>query len=198
MSEKSIVFDNVSFSYDGKTNIVNNLSFSVESGSFVSIIGDNGSGKTTIAKLICSILEPVSGEVRTNGYAGLIFQNPVNQMVGLTVEEEVAFGPENLGLDREEIRNRVDKALKDVGLSGLEKELVSNLSGGQAQALAIAGILAMNSSIIVCDESLSMLDNPSKKRVMTLLKNLCKKGKTVVFITNDIDETDGSDKVLEL
>lgn len=198
MHDNSVVFNQVSFSYEKEDFTVKDLSFEIKKGSFCSIIGKNGSGKTTVAKLICGLLEPQEGQITTDGYAGLIFQNPQNQMVGLTVEEEVAFGLENMGIESSKIREKVFQVLKDVKLNGLEKRLVETLSGGQVQALAIAGVLAMDSKIIVCDESLSMLDASAKKRVLKLLHNLCKKGKTVVYITNEPDETADSDMVMEL
>lgn len=194
----SLVFDNVTFSYGKDNPVFKQLSFSVERGSFFSVIGDNGSGKSTLAKLICGLLKPQSGTIKTSGYAGLVFQNPQNQMVGLTVEEEVAFGPENIGLPPLNIKSGVESALLTVGLKGLENQLVENLSAGQVQALAIAGILAMDSDIIVCDESLSMLDCKSRINILNILHGLCKNGKTVVYITNDLEEIDQSDAVLEL
>lgn len=198
MKDKSIVFGKVCFSYEKGQEVIHDLSFEIKQGCFCTILGDNGSGKSTVAKLICSVLEPTGGSVSVEGYAGLVFQNPVNQMVGLTVEEEVAFGPENLGLSSSEIKSKVSDALQQVGLSGKEKDLVETLSGGQVQALALAGILAMDSQIIVCDESLSMLDFNSKNETLALLHKLSKQGKTVVYITNDVDETKDSDMVLEL
>lgn len=198
MKDKSIVFDKVCFSYEKGQEVIHDLSFEIKQSCFCTILGDNGSGKSTVAKLICSVLEPTGGSVSVEGYAGLVFQNPVNQMVGLTVEEEVAFGPENLGLSSSEIKSKVSDALQQVGLSGKEKDLVETLSGGQVQALALAGILAMDSQIIVCDESLSMLDFNSKNETLALLHKLSKQGKTVVYITNDVDETKDSDMVLEL
>jgi len=180
-------------------------------GQFIVVIGRNGSGKSTFARLLNALLLPVEGTVIVNGIdtrneekvweirrsVGMVFQNPDNQIVGTIVEEDVAFGPENLGLPTEEIKNRVADALEAVGISEYSKYAPHLLSGGQKQRVAIAGILAMKPECIVLDEATSMLDPIGRKEVMNVLKKLNKEeGITVIHITHHMDEASMADRVI--
>ena len=209
MTENILEFQNVSFRYEGSSEkeqlplAVRDVSFSVKKGDFVAILGHNGSGKSTLAKLSNSILLPESGKVLVNGMdtadeslsydirrtVGVVFQNPDNQIVASVVEEDVAFGPENLGVPPEEIRKRVDNALKAVGMYEYRKHEPHKLSGGQKQRVAIAGMIAMLPECIVLDEPTAMLDPRGRKEVMdTILKLNREMGMTVVFITHVMEE----------
>lgn len=214
--EDFIRFENVKFSYDpeeGVTpqNVIDGVSFSVEKGSFVCILGHNGSGKSTLAKLTNAILRPVSGKVYVGGMdtsdpnreneirrtVGMVFQNPDNQIVATIVEDDVAFGPENLGVDPEEIRKRVDDALKSVGMYEFRHKEPHKLSGGQKQRIAIAGVIAMQTECIVLDEPTAMLDPRGRKSVMETVMRLNKEmGITVLFITHYMDEAVCADRVI--
>ena len=209
-----IELKDVSFSYPSGTAVaLSGLSLSVQAGSFVAVMGANGSGKSTFAKLLDALEKPSSGSVLVNGLptsdsasveqirrtVGLVFQNPDNQIIGSTVEEDVAFGPENLGLEPLQIGERVDSALKAVGLCGLEEENPSSLSGGQTQLLAVAGVLAMDVSCIVLDEATSMLDAGGRARLLSVLKNLNEEKKlTIILITHDPDEAAFADRIIVL
>ena len=190
---------------------VRDVSFSVKKGDFVAILGHNGSGKSTLAKLSNSILLPESGKVLVNGMdtadeslsydirrtVGVVFQNPDNQIVASVVEEDVAFGPENLGVPPEEIRKRVDNALKAVGMYEYRKHEPHKLSGGQKQRVAIAGMIAMLPECIVLDEPTAMLDPRGRKEVMdTILKLNREMGMTVVFITHFMEEAVRASRVI--
>ncbi len=216
MEEKILIkFDDVSFSYDDEdTNMtlaVEHISFTVKRGEFVVILGRNGSGKSTIAKLSNSIYVPADGKVTVDGddtaisenempirkKVGVVFQNPDNQIVASIVEEDVAFGPENLGLPHEEIRTRVDEALKSVGMYDYRHHETHRLSGGQKQRVAIAGMIAMRPECIVLDEPTAMLDPQGRRDVMNTVKSLNKKyGMAVVFITHFMDEAVNADKII--
>lgn len=210
-----IKFDDVSFSYDDEdTNMilaVEHISFTVKRGEFVVILGRNGSGKSTIAKLSNSIYVPAYGKVTVDGddtaisenempirkKVGVVFQNPDNQIVASIVEEDVAFGPENLGLPHDEIRTRVDEALKSVGMYDYRYHETHRLSGGQKQRVAIAGMIAMRPECIVLDEPTAMLDPQGKRDVMNTVKSLNEKyGMAVVFITHFMDEAVNADKII--
>ncbi|MDE6384815.1 MAG: ATP-binding cassette domain-containing protein [Eubacterium sp.] len=188
-----IRFDDVDFSYlsDDEENheeieVIKNLNLSIEEGSFVAVLGHNGSGKSTIAKLINGILVPKSGTVTVDGITtetednvfeirknvGMVFQNPDNQIVASVVEEDVAFGVENLGVPSAEIRRRVDEALKTVGMYELREKAPHKLSGGQKQRVAVAGIIAMKPKCIVLDEPTAMLDPSGRKEVIDTIKKL--------------------------
>lgn len=201
--------EDVCHSY-GSTEVLNSLSLRIESGRFTVLAGRNGSGKTTAAKLLNALIIPEKGRVIVDGFdsrdkssileirkrIGLVFQNPDNQIVADTVEDDVAFGPENLGLPSSEIRHRVDVSLKAMGLYERRLDDPSSLSGGQKQKLAIAGILAMKPQCIVLDESLSMLDPPSRSEILHLLRRLCDEdGLAVLLITHDMEEAAFSDYV---
>lgn len=202
---------NIVFSYEEGAEILKDFSLSIEKGSFVAILGHNGSGKSTLAKLLNGLNLPDSGKVLIDGIdtadeekamdirnkVGLVFQNPDNQIVATIVEEDVAFGPENLGLDRKEIRKRVDESLEAVGMQEYMRHEPHRLSGGQKQRVAIAGILAMQPECVVFDEPTAMLDPRGRKDVMSIIKKLNKEmGKTVVLITHYMDEATKADRVV--
>lgn len=213
-----IEFENVDFSYtvddegDGtqEVEVIKNLNLSIEKGSFVAVLGHNGSGKSTIAKLTDGILFPQKGKVTVDGIVtkddesifdvrkkvGMVFQNPDNQIVASIVEEDVAFGVENLGYPPEECRRRVDNALKSVGMYELREMAPHKLSGGQKQRVAIAGIIAMKPQCIVLDEPTAMLDPSGRQEVMSTIKMLNKEGITIVLITHYMDEAVQADRVV--
>lgn len=210
-----IKFDNVSFSYDDEDAIkdyaVENISFEVKKGEFVAVLGRNGSGKSTVAKLSNSIYIPSSGKVYADGddtsvpenelpirkKVGVVFQNPDNQIVASIVEEEVAFGPENLGVEPVELRRRVDDALKAVGMYEYRRHETHRLSGGQKQRIAIAGMIAMMPQCLVLDEPTAMLDPQGRRDVMQTVKKLNKEnGMSVVFITHFMEEAVNADKII--
>ncbi|MGL5440268.1 MAG: energy-coupling factor transporter ATPase [Filifactoraceae bacterium] len=194
-----------------KNKAIDNLSIEVKAGEFVVIIGHNGSGKSTLAKHLNAILHPSSGEVWIAGMntkvgeqlwdirqsAGMVFQNPDNQLVATVVEEDVAFGPENLGLEKSVIRKRVDEALKSVGMIEFAKKAPHNLSGGQKQRVAIAGIIAMKPKCIIFDEPTAMLDPHGRKDVLSTIEKLNKEeGITIIHITHFMEEAVNADRVL--
>lgn len=196
---------------NGDEPVIDNLNLKIKRGSFTVILGHNGSGKSTLAKLLNGLYKPTSGSILVNGIdttdadneidikrtVGLVFQNPDNQLIASVVEEDVAFGPENLGLSPKEIRNRVDMALKSVDMYEFRKFAPSKLSGGQKQRVAIAGIIAMQPECIVLDEPTAMLDPSGRKEVIGTLHRLNKeKGITVVLITHYMDEAEFSDRVI--
>lgn len=208
--ENFIELKNVCFSYDEKQ-VLNNISLDIKKGEFVALLGHNGCGKSTIAKLFNVLQKPDSGVIKIDGVipeteddiynirskVGLILQNPDNQLVATIVEEDVAFGPENLGVPPKEIRMRVDEALKSVGMYEYRKHAPHKLSGGQKQRVAIAGIIAMQPSCIVLDEPTAMLDPKGRQEVMDTIKFLNKeKGITIILITHYMDEAVQSDRVV--
>lgn len=196
---------------DGERNAVDGVNLKVEKGEFVAILGHNGSGKSTLAKCINGLYQPLQGDVLVDemntkneediwnirGRAGMVFQNPDNQIVATIVEEDVAFGAENLGLPQEEIRRRVDYALDAVEMADYKDAEPHKLSGGQKQRVAIAGILAMNPDYIVMDEPTAMLDPVGRKEVMnTILKLNREENKTVLLITHFMNEAVQADRVV--
>ena len=202
---EAVHFDNVKYTYrdDDSTFAVNGVTLTIREGEFVAILGRNGSGKSTLAKLINALLEPVSGRVTVFGMdtldekntfeirksAGMVFQNPDNQTVASIVEDDVAFGPENIGVPREEIGRRIDFALKAVGMEKFRHATPSRLSGGQKQRIAIAGVLAILPKIMILDESTAMLDPKGRREVMDVVRRLNKEqGMTVILITHFMDE----------
>lgn len=211
-----IVLKGVSYSYSlgegSSLKALKNLSFSVEKGEFVALVGMNGSGKSTLAKLLNGLFVPSSGEILIDGLstsdekntfeirkkAGMVFQNPDNQMVATIIEDDVAFGPENIGVPREEIVQRVDEALEAVGMNEYRKRSASKLSGGQKQRIAIAGVLAMRPEILILDESTSMLDPNGRKEIMAIAKKLNEHGITVINITHNMDEAVLADRIIVL
>ncbi|MGN0173456.1 MAG: energy-coupling factor transporter ATPase [Acutalibacteraceae bacterium] len=208
---KFIEVKNVDFAYEEGGEILKDFSLEIEKGSFVAILGHNGSGKSTLAKLLNGLNLPDKGKVYIDGIdtadddkaleirnrVGLVFQNPDNQIVATIVEEDVAFGPENLGLPREEIRKRVDESLEAVGMSEYMRHEPHRLSGGQKQRVAIAGIIAMQPDCVVFDEPTAMLDPRGRKDVMNIIAKLNKEmNKTVVLITHYMDEAAKADRVV--
>lgn len=215
MSDTFIKFDNVSFAYDPEEEqpirAVNDFSLSVPEGQFLAILGHNGCGKSTVAKLVNGILVPTKGKVTIAGMdtadedktvdirrnVGMVFQNPDNQIVATIVEDDVAFGPENLGVEPAEIRKAVDAALKAVGMYEFRKREPHRLSGGQKQRVAIAGVIAMNTKCIVMDEPTAMLDPQGRKEVIDTVMKLNKEfGITVILITHFMDEAVKADRVV--
>ena len=215
MEQKILIrFDDVSFSYDDdeqQTPAVEHISFEVNKGEFVAVLGRNGSGKSTVAKLSNSIYIPSSGKVTVDGddtsvaenelpirkKVGVVFQNPDNQIVASIVEEDVAFGPENLGVEPKELRLRVDEALKSVGMYEYRRHETHRLSGGQKQRVAIAGMIAMRPRCLVLDEPTAMLDPQGRRDVMKTVKSLNKNmGMAVVFITHFMDEAVKADRII--
>ena len=202
----------VSFTYDGEAFALSGASAQVERGEFVCILGGNGSGKSTLAKHLNALLVPDKGRVEVCGmdtserqhtYAirqssGMVFQNPDDQLVASLVEDDVAFGPENLGVPTAELRQRVAQRLEDVGLSGFEKHETHALSGGQKQRVAIAGALAMNPEILILDEASAMLDPRGRKGLMRVVRSLNDQGMTVVMITHFMEEAALADRVIVL
>jgi energy-coupling factor transport system ATP-binding protein len=191
--------------------VLQGLNLEIERGTFVAVLGHNGSGKTTLAKHLNAILLPMGGRVLVDGLdtaderllleirkrVGMVFQNPDNQIVANVVEEDVAFAPENLGYPPEEIRRRVDEALKTVGMYEYREHAPHLLSGGQKQRIAIAGVLAMNPSCIVFDESTAMLDPVGRESVVKIIRELRASGRvTVVLITHHMEETIDADRVI--
>ena len=209
-----IELKNVSFKYTGETeNAVSDVSLSINEGDFITILGRNGSGKSTLARLFNALLIPDKGEVIVGGIktsdkarlfdvrkkVGVVFQNPDNQLVSSIVEDDVAFGPENLGLPRKEIKERIDFALNAVGMEEFRHSSPERLSGGQKQRIAIAGVLAIKPSVLVLDESTAMLDPKGRDEVIKIAEKLNKEqGITVINITHYMDEALSSDKIIVL
>ena len=220
MSEIYIHAKDLCFSYrdgDGRSEspALHDFSVDIRRGEYVAVLGHNGSGKSTFAKLLNLILEPTAGELTVNGVeltrkdlsdaeilalrknVGMVFQNPDNQMVATVVEQDVAFGPENLGIAREEIRARVDSALAAVGMTQYAKHEPHRLSGGQKQRVAIAGVLAMLPECIIFDESTAMLDPGGRREVLDTIRMLNReKGITVLNITHYMEEAAQADRVI--
>lgn len=205
MSEEFIIeCENVKFSYpESPTFAVNNVSFAVKKGEFLSIIGHNGSGKSTLSRLFNGLLEPDDGKIKVLGmdlaegrnalevrkHVGIVFQNPDNQMVASIVEDDVAFGPENVGIEREEIGRRIDWALKAVGMEKYRNSTPTRLSGGQKQRIAVAGVLAVKPDVLILDESTAMLDPKGRTEVIEVVRRLNKEeGITVILITHFMEE----------
>ncbi len=212
-----IEFDSVSFAYEEDDeslvagNVIENMNLKIEKGDFVAVLGHNGCGKSTLAKLCNAILVPQQGKVYIDGIdtadedrlydirqrVGMVFQNPDNQIVATIVEDDVAFGPENLGVEPAEIRQRVDEALKNVGMYEFRTFEPHKLSGGQKQRVAIAGIIAMKPDCIVLDEPTAMLDPRGRREVMATVKRLNEEyGITVIFITHYMDEAVKANRVI--
>ncbi|MEE1038274.1 MAG: energy-coupling factor transporter ATPase [Eubacterium sp.] len=213
--DKFINIENLVFSYQHteehrNKKVINDVSFAIEKGSFTAVIGKNGSGKSTLSKNINALLLPTSGAIYVNGMdtkveeniwdirqvAGMVFQNPDNQLVSSIVEDDVAFGPENLGIDPEIIRNRVDKALEAVNMGEFRNKAPHMLSGGQKQRIAIAGVVAMKPECIIFDEPTAMLDPKGRKEVMNIIQELHEEGITVVLITHFMEEAALADRVI--
>ena len=221
MSDTFIKVEKLNFSYtddDGNNvEVLRELDLEIERGSLVAILGHNGSGKSTLAKLLNMILTPTSGKITVDGLditspdltedqvfenrknVGMVFQNPDNQLVATIVEEDIAFGPENLGVEPAEIRRRVDEALKTVGMTEFARHSPHQLSGGQKQRIAIAGIIAMMPKCIIFDESTAMLDPAGRREVMDTIIRLNREyGITVLHITHYMNEAAMCDRVVVL
>ena len=224
MNDEIIKCENLSFTYeDSEESLVGreekhgirNINLSVKRGEYLAILGHNGSGKSTLAKLLNLILVPDSGKIYIDGMSvsesdftedevfdirrkvGMVFQNPDNQLVATVVEEDVAFGPENLGLPREEIRRRVNSALDKVGMTEYARHAPHKLSGGQKQRVAIAGIIAMKPEVIIFDESTAMLDPLGRRDVVGIMEQLNREeGITVLNITHYMEEAARADRVV--
>ena len=222
MKEYIIKTENLGFTYsDGDENAaaeipaLSGVDISVSAGEYVAILGHNGSGKSTLAKLLNMILTPTVGRIYIDGKditaeniseddvfdvrgkIGMVFQNPDNQLVATVVEEDVAFGPENLGLAREEIRRRVDESLSLVGMTDYSRHAPHKLSGGQKQRVAIAGIIAMKPRVIIFDESTAMLDPQGRHDVVDIMEKLNKEeGITILNITHYMEEAARADRVI--
>lgn len=210
---KVIEINNLKFSYADASPVLNGVDLSVDEGEFLAVIGRNASGKSTLARLINGLIAPLSGEITVLGMdaskkenlfeirknVGIVFQNPDNQMVASIVEDDVVFGPENIGIPREEIKERLEFALKETGTYELKDQMASKLSGGQKQRVAIAGVLAIKPKILILDESTSMLDPKGREEVMDVVKKLNREEKmTVITITHYMDEVTECDRVAVL
>lgn len=197
----------LSYKYDERL-ALDSIDLKIDDGEFVAIIGANGSGKSTLAKNLNGLLQPSSGKVLVDGLdttvdvwtvrsrVGMVFQNPDNQIVGAVVEDDVAFGLENLGVEPNEIRRRVDEALSTVGMLEYKKFSPHKLSGGQKQRVAIAGVLAMQTKCIVLDEATAMLDPRGRAEVLSTVEGLRSKGMTIVMITHFMDEAARADRIV--
>ncbi|MGF2005974.1 energy-coupling factor ABC transporter ATP-binding protein [Lactococcus lactis] len=209
---KILEVENLVFKYEKESDVnqLNGVSFSITKGEWVSIIGQNGSGKSTTARLIDGLFEEFEGKVKIDGELltaenvwnlrrkiGMVFQNPDNQFVGATVEDDVAFGMENQGIPREEMIKRVDEALLAVNMLDFKTREPARLSGGQKQRVAVAGIIALRPEIIILDESTSMLDPTGRLEIMRVIHEIKEKYQlTVLSITHDLDEAASSDRIL--
>lgn len=205
-----IKIEGVSFRYssDSKT-VVDNVTVEFEQGEYVALVGPNGSGKSTLAKLINSLLLPAVGSIKVDGMdtsdnrwlvrskVGMVFQNPENQLIASSAEEEIAFGPENLGIPTYEIRSIIDSTLKTVGIEDLRFKAPNNLSGGQKQKLAIAAILAMRPKYIILDEATSMLDKTGKGEILNTIEELNKNHSLgIIHITHDMEEAARANRII--
>ena len=220
-SDSYIKIENLSISYEeddgGRTSVLKNISLDIKKGEYLAVLGHNGSGKSTLAKLLNMILEPDSGKIYIDGKeitdpsmteedvfelrkkVGMVFQNPDNQLVATIVEDDVAFGPENLGIEPHEIRTRVDDALSAVGMSEYAKGEPARLSGGQKQRIAIAGILAMKPDCMIFDESTAMLDPLGRRDIMNTIEMLNREhGITIIMITHYMDEAARANRIVVL
>ena len=212
--ENIIEIKNVTYQYTDEDTLhtaVNNVSLSIKKGSFTVILGHNGSGKSTLAKMMNGLYKPTFGNILVDGIntkdeetelevkrkVGMVFQNPDNQLIASIVEEDVAFGPENLGLEPKVVRERVDNALKAVGMYEFASSTPHRLSGGQKQRIAIAGMIAMEPECLVLDEPTAMLDPKGRAEIIeTILKLNKEKGITVVLITHYMEEAENADRVI--
>lgn len=211
--ETIIKLNNISYSYDNKSNVLNDINLEFYKGEDIAIIGHNGSGKSTLAKVILMLLKPKKGTLEFNGTiindkninllrskSGLVFQNPDNQFIGATVEDDIAFGLENRGINCDEMHKKVHEFAKKVGVYDLLNKSPEYLSGGQKQRVAIAGILAMQPELIIFDEALTMLDPKGKKEISQLINDIKKDNPslTIIRITHDLDETLYSSRLIVL
>lgn len=205
-----IEVDGLTYIYQKKDLALDDISFKINDGEFVSVLGHNGSGKSTLSKILVGLLEPTKGNVTINGlnlnqenineirrHIGIVFQNPDNQFVGVTVKHDIAFGMENREIPRDEMLERIDEYIKKVDMLEFLNSEPHKLSGGQKQRVAIAGILALNTDIIILDEATSMLDPEGVLEIKELIKEL-KGKKTIISITHDLDFARMSDRVIVL
>lgn len=210
MSQAIVSLKNLSFQYPGNdTDAIHNVSLDIKRGEWIAIIGPNGSGKSTLAKIINGLIVPYAGEVFINQQllneetvwearraVGMVFQNPDNQFVGSTVEDDVAFGLENNGIPREEMITRIDEALAQVRMSNFKRHEPARLSGGQKQRVALASIIALRPDIVILDEATAMLDPLGRREVMNAIQELKQRfNLTVISITHDIDEASHADRI---
>lgn len=209
---KSVVVKNLCFDYEENKPTIKNISFEIEQGEYIAILGHNGSGKSTIAKLLIGLLEKKSGEIQIHGislaeetlydvrdHIGIVFQNPDNQFIGSTVRDDIAFGLENKCVPHEQMDEIIEKYAKEVEMEHFLDHEPSKLSGGQKQRVAIAGILAMQPDILILDESTSMLDPKGKNEINQLVSKIRKETKmTVISITHDIEEAGKADRIILL
>lgn len=206
-----IEIKNLSFQYEGSSKkVLKNLNIDIKEGEFICVLGHNGSGKSTLAKLINAQFIPTEGDILVGNMntkdddnlwniremCGMVFQNPDNQLVATIVEEDVAFGPENLGVSREELRKRVDDCLELVGMTEYKRHSPALLSGGQKQRIAIAGILAMNPKCLLMDEPTAMLDPQGRKDILDTVLKLREMGKTIIHITHYMEECVNADRII--
>ncbi len=206
-----IEIKNLDFQYeDSSKKVLKNLNLTIKEGEFVCVLGHNGSGKSTLAKLINAQYLPTNGDILVGNMntkddehlwdiremCGMVFQNPDNQLVATIVEEDVAFGPENLGVERSELRKRVDDCLELVGMSEYKRHSPALLSGGQKQRIAIAGILAMNPKCLLMDEPTAMLDPSGRRDIIDTILKLKDLGKTIVHITHYMEECVNADRII--
>ena len=211
----SIIVKNLSFKYkNSDEKILNNINLQIDKGQVVAIIGKSGSGKSTLCNCLCGLIPRVyegeySGEVFINGVninnmdlseivtnIGIIFQNPSTQLFSPTIEDELAFGPENLCVDRDEIGKRIDKILKTINMEDYRYDNPNYLSGGQQQLISIASVLMMEPKIIVCDEIMSWVDEEGKKIIKELLLSLKKEGKAIIIVDHDMENIKLADKII--
>lgn len=209
---KQLEVSNLNFSYDGKTDVIKDISFSIDKGEYISIIGHNGSGKSTLAKLIIGLLEAKSGTIKVEDLVltpdnvydvrdkiAIVFQNPDNQFIGSTVRDDIAFGLENRQMEPHEMDPIIEAYAKRVGMSDYLDHEPTKLSGGQKQRVAIAGVLAMAPNLLILDEATSMLDPKGRKEVNELVHELhTNHNMTILSITHDIEEVINSDRIIIL
>ncbi|MET1248900.1 energy-coupling factor transporter ATPase [Sporolactobacillus sp. STCC-11] len=214
MKDLMIDVENVTFRYDRReqTDALSSVSFKVEKGEWLSVIGNNGAGKSTLAALLIGLIQPSKGTIHINGVAldeeskwtirrnaGIVFQNPDNQFIGATVQDDVAFGLENLNMPVDEMQVRVTEALETVGLLDYRTADPTQLSGGQKQRVAIAGVLALRPDLLILDEAFVMLDPRSRRELLATLKRLkAERDVTILSITHDMNEAAASDRILVL
>ncbi|MGI6644770.1 MAG: energy-coupling factor transporter ATPase [Bacilli bacterium] len=211
MENNAITLENVSYSYDKKNDVLKNINLTIPKGHFLSVIGHNGSGKSTFAKLIMGLLEAKEGTIKIfddelnaeninkiRPHLGIVFQNPDNQFIGATVRDDIAFGLENRCYKKEDMDVIIDEYSKKVGMHEFLDKEPGNLSGGQKQRVAIAGVLAMKPDILILDEATAMLDPKGKKEILSLINEIREKNKnlTIISITHNIEETLTSDEVI--
>lgn len=208
-AEPAILFDGVTFSYEGERDVLDGIDFSIEPGTYVAVLGHNGSGKSTMARCINALLVPDQGTVRVMGLdtsdlddqlevrrsAGMVFQNPDNQMVTSIVADDVAFGPENLGIPQPQIVERVNEALAAVAMTDFAEADPTELSGGQKQRVSIAGVLAMRPDILIFDEPCAMLDPRGRRGIRRVMRDLNDGGSAIVHITHFMEDALEADLV---